>query len=279
MKNSQDDEVSRAEHLLQKMMGMDDVSLLREAAEAERQWEKEKKLRPEEAEQIMKNAETDLELLMARLNAEGKKPVTIKQYERNRRRDKRGGKEYKRYKRLALAVVVGVLMVGSMSSVAKSGYRYATNPKQGKGSSLVRYNSNINFEKDKLDEAYELVMQTLDIPVLKLDYTPKEMSFVKVEIMKGHAILRFDYKGKSIYLKEICPSERRTLSVLESDRATQLEVYNDWLEKKFYVEENKLENGNIEYSINIEGEDAFYYFSGVMEREEFIKIVENLNFY
>ena len=45
MKNSQDDEVSRAEHLLQKMMGMDDVSLLREAAEAERQWEKEKKLR------------------------------------------------------------------------------------------------------------------------------------------------------------------------------------------------------------------------------------------
>lgn len=85
MKNLQDDEVSRAEHLLQKMMGMDDVSLLREAAEAERQWEKEKKLRPEEAEQIMKNAETDLELLMARLNAEGKKPVTIKQYERDRK--------------------------------------------------------------------------------------------------------------------------------------------------------------------------------------------------
>ena len=97
--------------------------------------------------------------------------------------------------------------------------------------------------------------------------------------MKGHAILRFDYKGKSIYLKEICPSERRAMSVLKSDRATQLEVYNDWIEKKLYVEENKLENGNIEYSINIEGEDAFYYFSGVMEREEFIKIVENLNFY
>ena len=75
MKNSHDDEVSRAEYLLQKMMGMDDASLLKEAAEAERQWEMEKKLHPEEADQIMKNAETDLELLMARLDAEGKKPV------------------------------------------------------------------------------------------------------------------------------------------------------------------------------------------------------------
>ena len=141
MKNSHDDEVSRAEYLLQKMMGMDDASLLKEAAEAERQWEMEKKLHPEEADQIMKNAETDLELLMARLDAEGKKPVTRKQFERNRRRDRREGREYKKYKRLILAVVVGVLVVGSMSSVAKSGYRYTTNPKQGKGSALLRYNS------------------------------------------------------------------------------------------------------------------------------------------
>ncbi len=279
MKNSHDDEVSRAEYLLQKMMGMDDASLLKEAAEAERQWEMEKKLHPEEADQIMKNAETDLELLMARLDAEGKKPVTRKQFERNRRRDRREGREYKKYRRLTLAVVVGVLVVGSMSSVAKSGYRYTDYPKQRKGSSLVRYNSNIEFEQDKLDEAYDLITQKLDIPVLKLDYTPKELVFVDVEITKGHAILRFDYKGKSVYLKEVNPSERRSMSILESDRATRLEVYNDWIEKKLYIEENRLKNGNIEYSTSIEEDNAFYYFSGVMEREEFIKVVESLNYY
>ena len=107
----------------------------------------------------------------------------------------------KKYKRLTLAVVVGVLVVGSMSSVAKSGYRYTDYPKQRKGSSLVRYNSNIEFEQDKLDEAYDLITQKLDIPVLKLDYTPKELVFVDVEITKGHAILRFDYKGKSVLFK------------------------------------------------------------------------------
>ncbi len=279
MKNSQDDEVSRAEHLLQKMMGMDDVSLLREAAEAERQWEKEKKLRPEEAEQIMKNAETDLELLMARLNAEGKKPVTIKQYERNRRRDKRGGKEYKRYKRLALAVVVGVLMVGSMSSVAKSGYRYATNPKQGKGSALLRYNSNIESVNDELDAAYDYISKSLDIPVLKMDYIPKEMIFIEAEVEKGHAVIRFDYLGKSVYLKEDRFSEKRAISILESDRKSDIRVYNDWMEKEIFIEENKLKSGDIEYSTSIEDQEAFYYFSGVMKKEEFIKIVENLSYY
>ena len=40
-----------------------------------------------------------------------------------------------------------------------------------------------------------------------------------------------------------------------------------------------MKNGDIEYSANIEGDDAFYYFSGVMEKEEFIKVVENLNYY
>lgn len=279
MKNLQDDEISRAEHLLQKMMGMDDVSLLREAAEAERQWEKEKKLRPEEAEQIMKNAETDLELLMARLNAEGKKPVTIKQYERNRRRDKRGGKEYKRYKRLALAVVVGVLMVGSMSSVAKSGYRYATNPKQGKGSALLRYNSNIEMVDDKLDEAYDMISKELKMPILKIDYMPEGLTFIEAEIDYEHVVLRFEYSGKSVYLKEDKLLGKKTISILESDRAYDLKVYNDWIEKDIYIEENKLKNGDIEYSANIEGDDAFYYFSGVMEKEEFIKVVENLNYY
>lgn len=279
MKNSQDDEVSRAEHLLQKMMGMDDVSLLREAAEAERQWEKEKKLRPEEAEQIMKNAQTDLELLMARLNAEGKKPVTIKQYERNRRRDKRGGKEYKRYKRLALAVVVGVLMVGSMSSVAKSGYRYATNPKQGKGSALLRYNSNIESVNDELDAAYDYISKSLEIPVLKMDYIPKEMIFIEAEVEKGHAVIRFDYLGKSVYLKEDRFSEKRAISILESDRKSDIRVYNDWMEKEIFIEENKLKSGDIEYSTSIEDQEAFYYFSGVMKKEEFIKIVENLSYY
>ncbi len=279
MKNSHDDEVSRAEYLLQKMMGMDDASLLKEAAEAERQWEMEKKLHPEEADQIMKNAETDLELLMARLDAEGKKPVTRKQFERNRRRDRREGREYKKYKRLILAVVVGVLVVGSMSSVAKSGYRYTTNPKQGKGSALLRYNSNIESVNDELDVAYDYISKSLDIPVLKMDYIPKEMIFIEAEVEKGHAVIRFDYLGKSVYLKEDRFSEKRAISILESDRKAEIRTYNDWIEKEIFIEENKLKNGDIEYSTSIEDQDAFYYISGVMKRGEFIKIVENLSYY
>jgi hypothetical protein len=44
------------------------------------------------------------------------------------------------------------------------------------------------------------------------------------------------------------------------------------------LEENKLENGEIEYSVGIEGEGAFYYFSGVMDKAEFIEIVKGLRY-
>lgn len=279
MKNLHDDEVRRIEQWLQEAMGMDDASLLKEAAEAERQWELEKELHPEEAEQIEKNADLNLELLMARLDAEGIKPLTEKEYEQNRKREEKRGRKRKRVKRLIVAAAAGMLVVGTMNSVAKSGYRYMTNPKQGKGSVLLRYNTNVSFIDDKLDSTYHMILEKLEIPILKLDYMPTKLIFVEADIDKGHAVLRFDYAGKSVYLKEDKLIEKRAISMIESDRATELKVYNDWLEKDIYIEENKLEGDEIEYSANIEGDDACYYFSGVMEKEEFIKIVESLNYY
>ncbi len=279
MKNLHDDEVRRIEQWLQEAMGMDDASLLKEAAEAERQWELEKELHPEEAEQIEKNADLNLELLMARLDAEGIKPLTEKEYEQNRKREEKRGRKRKRVKRLIVAAAAGMLVVGTMNSVAKSGYRYIANIKPDEGSAILRYNSNISFIDDELDLTYRLILEKLEIPILKLDYVPSGMIFIKGDIDNGHAVLRFDYAGKSIYLKEDKLVEKRAMSVIESDRSTELKIYNDWIEKEIYIEENKLEDGEIEYSANIEGEDACYYFSGVMEKEEFVKVVESLNYY
>lgn len=132
---------------------------------------------------------------------------------------------------------------------------------------------------DKLDEAYDMISKELKMPILKIDYMPEGLTFIEAEIDYEHVVLRFEYSGKSVYLKEDKLLGKKTISILESDRAYDLKVYNDWIEKDIYIEENKLKNGDIEYSANIEGDDAFYYFSGVMEKEEFIKVVENLNYY
>lgn len=279
MKNLHDDEVRRIEQWLQEAMGMDDASLLKEAAEAERQWELEKELHPEEAEQIEKNADLNLELLMARLDAEGIKPLTEKEYEQNRKREEKRGRKRKRVKRLIVAAAAGMLVVGTMNSVAKSGYRYMANLKPEKGNKILRYNSNISLEDDELDSIYNLILEKFEIPILKLDYRPDGMVFIKADIDKGHAVLRFDYAGKAIYLKEDKLTDKKSMSVIESDRATELKIFNDWIEKEIYIEENKLKNGEIEYSASIEDENASYYFSGVMEKDEFIKIVEKLNYY
>lgn len=79
-----------------------------------------------------------------------------------------------------------------------------------------------------------------------------------------------------MFLRENKISEKNFVTITESDRNICQEVYNKWLGDTLYMEENILDNGEIEYSVNIENEKAFYYFAGVMEKDVFIKIVEAL---
>ena len=70
--------------------------------------------------------------------------------------------------------------------------------------------------------------------------------------------------------------ETNTISYVISDRKNYHEVRNDWINKDLMVEENRLENGIVEYSVVIDNDEAVYYLAGVMEKEEFDRISENL---
>lgn len=49
--------------------------------------------------------------------------------------------------------------------------------------------------------------------------------------------------------------------------------------KQLKIRENELENGKKEYETEIYDDKAYYYLSGIIELDEYIKIVENLNYY
>ncbi len=269
MKKSYGDNLDQWESWLQEAAGMDDESLLKEMEEAEREWEQEKALHPEEIQRVKQEARLRANLIMAQAEAADKKKQGIKWK----------SVEAKQFVKVAvLTVVIGGVLAGGVSSIAKSEYQYRKYPGQKKGSVLLRNNVAAEFIDDKLDEAYKLVYQELDIPVLVLDYVPDGMLFRKIEVQKEHVVLKFDYKGQYIYLKEDKDKDENIIYVLDSDRDSHSGIYNGWIEKKIYIEENKLDNGNIEYSVGIEGEKAFYYFSGVMEKEEFIEVVRNLRY-
>lgn len=268
LKKSYDEKQSQIESWLRITADMDDDSLLQEMEEAEREWEQEKALHPEAAERIKQEARLGASLVMAKVEAEKEREYRRRQTARRKQVTKVA----------ALTVVIGGMLVGGISSAARSEHQYQQFPGQKKGNMLMRYNASVEIINDRLDEAYGLIYQELNIPVLMLDYVPDEMQFDKMEVKKEHIVLKFSYKGQYVYLKEDKNKEKNIISILDSDRDSRLKIYNEWIEKNVYLEENKLENGEIEYSVGIEGEGAFYYFSGVMDKAEFIEIVKGLRY-
>lgn len=278
MKSIYDDKLRQIESLLQETAGMDDASLLKTAADARQELEKERRgMTFEEADRMEQKARLEADILMARLEEKGIRPITTEEYEkRNKRREgrRRKGKHFKAG--VLATAVLGVILIGGISSIAKSEYRYSQYPGRGGGSAVIRYNTAVEVKKGELDRVYDQIAQSLEIPVMMLNYMPEGMKFSAIELDETHAVVKFVYGGKSIFLNEDKSKGRRTLAMTDSDRVVCLEIYNDWIDKAIEIEKNKLENGDIEYSARIEEEEAFYYFSGVMKEEEFVEIVKDL---
>ena len=282
MKKTQNDKLRQIENDYRELVGMDEASLLQEMEEAEREWEEEQKTHPEESKRQSQEADRDFEILMARIKAEEKRPVSIREYNHRIKWENRDvtGKR-KNFKKVAVvAAVLGALMIGGgISSVARNGYKYMVYPGQKSENIGVRSNTNIKFASDELDNAYDQVVEKLGITALVLYYMPDEMTFQGIKETSDYLIMQFDYKGNYFYLKQEKLLEKDSVGMIVSDRSNYQNVWNDWLDKNLRLEENELENGIIEYSMALEGEDEYYYLCGIVEKEEFIKIMENLMYY
>ena len=279
MKTQNDYErITHIKSQLQKIIGYDEASLLKTAKEAMQKSEEEAAANTEGT-----NPDLDLEfeLLMLRLKSEGKKPVDEKDYD-----DKRSWEDYptsagrkKLKKVMIVAAAVCVMLIGAtINVVARNEYRVTTYPGVKNRNILLKYNTSTEMLNDDLDNAYDDISRKLEIPVLMLLYMPEEMEFYDFVNDGSHTRIRFYYKGKYLFLKQNKLSDPNFVSLTESDRNTAHKVYNKWLDKNLYIEENTLNNGDIEYSVYIDTDEAFYYFAGVMEKDIFIKIVEELNY-
>ncbi len=192
------------------------------------------------------------------------------------------GTRKKMLRRVAILTAAAMALgIGSFASVARQGYQVAEYPEQYeiKGSYIVRNNTSANFLESEIEEAYRQIHDALGIKVLALDYIPKNMEFDGFILSNNVGIIRLCYKEKRIYLEEKFMEERDTISVLVMDRNVENIINNDWLGQEFYLEENVLKSGAVEYSIRMDVGSATYYLSGIMDRDEFIEIVENLYFW
>lgn len=181
-------------------------------------------------------------------------------------------------KAVILVAAVAVMVIGGgIVATATTRREYQYELIQGEKTRLIRHNTMITVEREKLEEAYNKAKKTLGISIISLGYQPKDMFFDRCIINNRKAVFEFEYEGKMIYLQEsIYPLEGDHSIITVSDRNACQSIDNYWLNKSLIIEENLLEDGMIEYSTGFSDNEVYYYLAGIIEKDEFIAMAENL---
>lgn len=182
-------------------------------------------------------------------------------------------------KKKVLATVALVAVIAGMlggTAVGKKNYFFRKTDKAGY--TVLLDNDKNKQESSKLEEAYKEMGKVLKFPILKLGYCPENMYFYKADIYKEWARVQFKYEDTLVNVMQM-ESEKNASVNYESDRKNKKYVFNKWLNQDIEYATNLLENGRVEYETILTKRNAVYYISSYMPEDEYIQILENLNFY
>ncbi len=178
---------------------------------------------------------------------------------------------------LAAAMAGGLLWAGGIGVSGRKSLEYRPDVRNGKNSNIAWDNEEANYVKvDSEEEAYRLIEEELGIPVLKIGYRPEGMEFDKLVLQEEFALIVFKYREKNIHLMQGRGFNENS-TVFTSDRKKSVDVLNNWMDLEIVVQENQSSENEIEYSFEFEKEKYHYYLSGVMDRQEFLSIAEDIN--
>ena len=180
-------------------------------------------------------------------------------------------------KALATAALVAVIagMLGG-TAIGKKSYFFRKSdtviPR------LVLDNAKNKVQSSKVEAVYQKIEKVMGVKPLKLGYYPLNLEFVDAEITADKAKLRFTYNDRIItFIQE---KKIKEVSIaLESDRRNRYELYNEWMQRDIEYCDNLLPDGQEEFEMLITIDNIYYYFSGMMPREEYETILKNLNFF
>lgn len=179
----------------------------------------------------------------------------------------------------AIAIVVGVVGVnGVVSTVGRSGYKYGEFEGIDSEHEIVWNNTSVSIKDlGSVEEAYQKIKEQLNIPVLKLSYLPDEMIFTGMVFEGQRAIMNFESNDGVMRLVQMSGTLDE-LNMHFSDREEYDNFYSRRLKENVSLKKNKLQDDKTEYSADIKTKTAYYYISGIMEENDFNKIVETLYF-
>lgn len=250
---------------------------------------------------VVRLSEEDLEALrlgrelLKKKNAEEKELFEVNpKYHAHLNRDKSGkvGKTGKgrifrmpRKKKLVIAlaaVLVLVLGTGMTSVGSKSYLKELLDGVLGNQNTKKMNVKDMNIQETEDGEelsAYREIRQKLGFVPVRLGYKPEDMTFSKVSIDKnqGRALVFYQYNNQVIRFAIYAKNADSSLVQKEEDiLINTFEVKNT--EQVIEVEEYKKKNAK-RYLTNFKYNGVDYELKGVMDKEEFTKILKNLIYF
>ena len=207
-----------------------------------------------------------------------KKTVTVISEAEEKKKNEKKVIRFGKKKALATAALVAVIagMLGG-TAIGKKSYFF----RRLKNSEPAIYmdNDKNKEENSHLEEAYNKIKSDMNIPLLRLNYRPTNMSFEGYTVYNNNEVeLTFLYEENIIRLLQI-QNKKSTSANMISDRQQKNTIYNKWLKKNIEYSSNTVEDGSTEYEAVLLENGGAYYLFGNMPKLEFEKILKNIIFY
>lgn len=194
-------------------------------------------------------------------------------------------KKKKRYIVAALAAVLVLVLGSTMTSVGSKSYwkvlwdRIAGDEK----ASFIDVEKMESQETEDIDELqiHKQIREKLGISTVRMLYKPSNMYLKEyaIDIEQREAILLYDYNGQSVRYMMYMNDTDSSHGQIETDEMTNqysLKASNGF---SIDIKEYKVKNSELNrYVAEFKYMDAQYQLMGIMEKEEFNKIIENLAF-
>lgn len=256
------------------------------------EFEKEAKETLEEVEndkdlETVKVPDEMYEQILVKINAFEQEQAASKQlddsYEVPRYARRKVG--FSRKKTCGLVAAAAVLVIGAgVTSVGGPQYILETMQQKVGGREMTqtdtknqkKVNSGIRNE----EEAFELIKEELGVEPVRLNYLPNGTKFKGCEIFKDlyTARLEFEYNGRTLVYRIQANYTQTSYGIDVEDKlidewtiATSGAAINI---KQYMIEET----GEMEYEATFKYNNVEYSFSGILQKEELQKILQNLYF-
>lgn len=199
--------------------------------------------------------------------------------ERDRRHGKGGRKVRKLVKVMAVAAILGTMVLGGGMWVgAKRYYVYEVRERKDLDNVIVLNNSSDNLILDDYleeEKAYNRIKDELNINVFELSYLPEGMDFYELTLSAAKSKMEFNCETDWLYFYQGMNDKPSSLSYASDMRVCD-KVYNSFLDKEILIYKKLLDNGNTEFSVRIIDGNQYHILEGIIDIESFKRVVQQI---